>query len=160
MGDEREMAKALAVTKNPEPELMFEGQEKGSFWSDLGGKQDYFTDLVSRQEDDVPEPRLFQLSSATGNITVEEVVDFSQEDLIEEDVVILDAGHSVFAWFGALSTRQEQQESVRIARDYLESCPNDRDPETLYSTQSDQEPDGAISNGHSSYGGSIVYPYS
>ena len=28
---------ALAVTKNPEPELMFEGQEKGSFWSDLGG---------------------------------------------------------------------------------------------------------------------------
>ena len=29
---------ALAVTKNPEPELMFEGQEKGSFWSDLGGK--------------------------------------------------------------------------------------------------------------------------
>ena len=36
-GDEREMAKALAITKNPEPELMFEGQEKGSFWSDLGG---------------------------------------------------------------------------------------------------------------------------
>merc|ERR1712107_781877 len=126
----REMAKALAVTKNPEPELMFEGQEKGSFWSDLGGKQDYFTDLVSRQEDDVPEPRLFQLSSATGNITVEEVVDFSQEDLIEEDVMILDAGHSVFAWFGALSTRQEQQESVRIAREYLESCPNDRDVDT------------------------------
>ena len=28
---------ALAVTVNPEPELMFEGQEKGSFWSDLGG---------------------------------------------------------------------------------------------------------------------------
>ena len=25
------------MSKNPEPELMFEGQEKGSFWSDLGG---------------------------------------------------------------------------------------------------------------------------
>ena len=61
-GDEREMAKALAITKNPEPELMFEGQEQGSFWSDLGGKQEYFTDLVSRQEEDDAEPRLFQLS--------------------------------------------------------------------------------------------------
>ena len=106
---------------------MFEGQEQGSFWSDLGGKQEYFTDLVSRQEEDDTEPRFFQLSSASGNITMEEVVDFSQEDLIEEDVMILDAGHSVFAWFGALSTRQEQQESVRISREYLESCPNDRD---------------------------------
>ena len=76
-------------------------------------------------------------------------MDFSQEDLIgivkqpthnqnmkkkkilpEEDVMILDAGHSVFAWFGALSTRQEQQESVRISREYLESCPNDRDVDT------------------------------
>ena len=81
-GDEREMAKALAITKNPEPELMFEGQEQGSFWSDLGGKQEYFTDLVSRQEEDDAEPRFFQLSSASGNITMEEVVDFSQEDLI------------------------------------------------------------------------------
>ena len=65
------------MTKNPEPELMFEGQEKGSFWSDLGGgfkieirmmmmgdtgKEEYFTDLVSRQEEDDAEPRLFQLS--------------------------------------------------------------------------------------------------
>jgi len=177
-GDEREMAKALAVTKNPEPELMFEGQEKGSFWSDLGGKEEYFTDLVSRQEEDHAEPRLFQLSSASGNITVEEVVDFSQEDLIEEDVMILDAGHSIFGWFGALSTKQEQQESVRIAREYLESCPNDRDvdtpvikirmgleppnftgffgswdeerwdPEVLYANQEEEPLEQVVSNGH------------
>jgi len=181
-GDEREMAKALAITKNPEPELMFEGQEKGSFWSDLGGKQEYFTDLVSRQEEDDAEPRLFQLSSASGNITVEEVVDFSQEDLIEEDVMILDAGHSVFAWFGALSTRQEQQESVRISREYLESCPNDRDvdtpvikirmgleppnftgffgswdeerwdPEVLYANQEEEPLEQVMSNGHDGEG--------
>ena len=34
----------------------------------------------------------------------------------EEDVMLLDGHHSLFVWFGALSTRQEQQESVRIAR--------------------------------------------
>merc|ERR1711971_418667 len=180
-GDEREMAKALAVTKNPEPELMFEGQEKGSFWSDLGGKEEYFTDLVSRQEEDHAEPRLFQLSSASGNITVEEVVDFSQEDLIEEDVMILDAGHSIFGWFGALSTKQEQQES----------CPNDRDvdtpvikirmgleppnftgffgswdeerwdPEVLYANQEEeQELEQVVSNGHDGeVSGSAFYSY-
>lgn len=58
------------------------------------------------------------------------MVDFSQEDLIEEDVMLLDANKHLFVWFGALSTRQEQQESGRIAREYLESCPNDRDPDT------------------------------
>jgi len=129
-GDEREMAKALALTKSPEPELMFEGQEKGSFWEELGGKQDYFTDMILREDDEDIEPRLFQLSSASGNITVEEVIAFAQEDLIEEDVMLLDGHHSLFVWFGALSTRQEQQESVRIAREYLESCPNDRDIDT------------------------------
>jgi len=44
--------------------------------------------------------------------------------------MILDAHHSIFIWFGALSTRQEQQESIRIAREYLEGCPNDRDVDT------------------------------
>merc|ERR1711962_1329172 len=92
--------------------------------------QPYFKDIISRQDEEQGEARLFQLSSASGNINVEEVVDFSQEDLIEEDVMILDAIHSVFIWFGSLSTRQEQQESVRIAREYLESCPNDRDVDT------------------------------
>jgi len=129
-GDEREMAKSLALGISPEPELMFEGQEKGSFWSDLGGKQPYFTDIVLREDEEVQEPRLFQLSNATGNIMVEEILDFSQEDLIDEDVMILDAHHTIFTWFGSLSTRQEQQESVRIAREYLETCPNDRDPDT------------------------------
>ena len=41
---------------------MFEGQEKKSFWDELGGKQDYFTDMILREDDEDVAPRLFQLS--------------------------------------------------------------------------------------------------
>ena len=34
---------ALALAKSPEPELMFEGQEKGTFWEDLGGRECHHT---------------------------------------------------------------------------------------------------------------------
>ena len=61
---------------------------------------------------------------------MEEIGEFGQDDLIEEDVMLLDVSHTIFLWFGALSNKYEQQEGVRIAKDYLESCPNERDGDT------------------------------
>ena len=108
---------------------MFEGQEKKHFWEELGGKQDYFNEKVSKQsEDDLP-PRLFQITWS-GNINVDEIGEFGQDDLIEEDVMLLDVTHTIFIWFGAFSNKYEQQEGVRIAKDYLTSCPNERDADT------------------------------
>jgi len=129
-GDEREMAKTIALGKSGDPEFMFEGQEKKHFWKTLGGKQPYFDEKVLKQDEEVSDPRLFQLSNASGNISVEEFVEFGQDDLIEEDVMLLDASHTIFAWFGALSNKQEKQECVRIAKEYLDSCPNERDGDT------------------------------
>jgi len=129
-GDEREMAKTIALGRSGDPEFMFEGQEKKHFWEALGGKQPYFDEKVLKQDEEVNPPRLFQLSNASGNISVEEIVEFGQDDLIEEDVMLLDASHTIFAWFGVLSNKQEQQECVRIAKEYLESCPNERDGDT------------------------------
>jgi len=130
-GDERNVAKMIASQRNPDPEFVFEGQEKKDFWAILGGKKPYFDQKVAKQDEDVPEPRLFQISNATGNITVEDIgVPFSQEDMISEDVMLLDAGHTVFIWLGAHSNKQEQQETVRISKEYLASCPNERDGDT------------------------------
>ena len=129
-GDEREMAKDLAMSKSDDPNIIFEGQEKAAFWEALGGKSDYFSQKMTKQSETIEDPRLFQCSNATGNIQVEEILDFEQVDLLEEDVMILDAGHSVFLWFGALSNRTEQQESTRISHEYLESCPVHRDVDT------------------------------
>jgi len=50
--------------------------------------------------------------------------------MVPEDVMLLDVSHTIFIWFGALSNKYEQQEGVRIAKDYLETCPNERDGDT------------------------------
>jgi len=128
-GDEREMAKEIASQINADPEIMFEGQEKKHFWEELGGKQPYFDEKISKSNEEVLPPRLFQITW-TGNIKVEEIGEFGQEDLIPEDVMLLDVTHTIFLWFGALSNKYEQQEGVRIAKDYLDSCPNERDGDT------------------------------
>ena len=65
-----------------------EGDEPEVFWSTLGGKQKYAAggggDASSTHE-----PRLFECSDQTGAFRVEEVLDFSQEDLEHTDVYIL-----------------------------------------------------------------------
>ena len=128
-GDEREMAKEIAIQHNADPEIMFEGQEKKHFWAELGGKKPYFNEVLSKQSENQQPPRLFQITWS-GQISVEEIGEFGQDDLIEEDVMLLDVTHTIFLWFGALSNKYEQQEGVRIAKDYLESCPNERDGDT------------------------------
>jgi hypothetical protein len=129
-GDEREMAKIIALSKTGDPEVIFEGQEPASFWKSLGGREPYFDQKVARSEADPREPRLFQVTSIGSSVNVEEINDFEQADLIEEDVMLLDAQHTIFLWFGVLSNKREQQESERIAKDYLATCPTTRDPST------------------------------
>jgi len=128
-GDEREMAKEIALLINADPEIMFEGQEKKHFWDELGGKQPYFDEKLSKGNEAVLPPRLFQITWA-GSIKVEEISEFGQDDMVPEDVMLLDVSHTIFIWFGALSNKYEQQEGVRIAKDYLETCPNERDGDT------------------------------
>ena len=129
-GDERELAKEIAQQLNADPEIIFEGQEKKHFWDALGGREPYFDEKVLKQNENIFPPRLFQISNASGNISVEEFAEFGQEDLVEEDVMLLDASHTIFIWLGAMSNRYERQEGVRIGKDYLASCPNERDGDT------------------------------
>ena len=63
-GDEREMAKIIALGQTADPEVIFEGQEPASFWVALGGRGPYFDQLVARTEADPREPRLFQVCRA------------------------------------------------------------------------------------------------
>ena len=65
------MAKEIAQQLNADPEIIFEGQEKKHFWDALGGKAPYFDEKVLKQNENVLPPRLFQISNASGNISVE-----------------------------------------------------------------------------------------
>ena len=46
---------------------------------------------------------------------MEEVLDFTQEDLEEDDVMILDAWTQLFVWVGAMARKEEKQEAVKTA---------------------------------------------
>lgn len=121
-----------------------EGQEDDEFWKKLGGKTTYPNagDIgpVERA------PRLFQISdSTTGGrgITVSEIFEFHQEDLIDDDVMLLDTHKEIYLWIGRNARKNEEIEADALAKNYLKELNrrNGRDLQTAVSTvRSGSEP--------------------
>lgn len=128
-GDEREMAKSLASSRG-ETVTLSEGCEKSDFWKALGGKEDYASSAKLREEKPTHQPRLFQCSNASGVFKAEEVINFSQADLVEDDVMLLDAWDTLFLWLGHNSNKDEQKASETLAIEYLRTDPAGRDKGT------------------------------
>ncbi|KAI5705145.1 hypothetical protein M8J75_012335 [Diaphorina citri] len=130
-GDEREMAKLIAkrISKD-DYNVIFEGQEKDEFWKTIGGKQDYASNKKLATLHDPMPARLFQISNATGRFRVEEIMNFSQQDLIPEDVMLLDARDTIFLWLGDKANRDEVKQSTNLAIEYLKTDPSNRDLDT------------------------------
>ena len=61
------------------------------------------------------EARLFHCSNASGRFLAEEIYNFNQVDLEEDDVMILDAWTQLFVWVGATARRDEKQEAITSA---------------------------------------------
>uniref|UniRef100_A0A673IYV0 Advillin-like n=1 Tax=Sinocyclocheilus rhinocerous TaxID=307959 RepID=A0A673IYV0_9TELE len=95
-GDEREMGKAVAdLLSEQDKQVVMEGQEPAAFWVALGGKAPYASDKRLEKEVAPHEPRLFECSNQTGRFLVTEVADFTQDDLDEDDVMLLDTWEEV-----------------------------------------------------------------
>jgi advillin len=93
-----------------------EGEEPPEFWDAIGGAGDY---PKQRPEDPQPsEPRLFQCSDALGEMSVNEVSPFTQDDLDTSDVMILDCGTSIYVWVGSHSNEDEQKAAMDIGVKY------------------------------------------
>jgi hypothetical protein len=96
-----------------------EGAEPEEFWAALGGKAEYPAS--------VPLPaaqigRLFEVSDASGSLQVSEVFNWSQEDLVEDDVIVLDAGTQVFVWIGSAASPGERSRALEVAGKYVEAA--------------------------------------
>ncbi|XP_010088412.2 villin-3 [Morus notabilis] len=95
-----------------------EGTESSSFWFALGGKQNYTSKKAATEV--VRDPHLFTFSLNKGKFQVEEVYNFSQDDLLTEDILILDTHAEVFVWVGQCVDSKEKQSAFEIGEKYIE----------------------------------------
>ncbi|KAF7819033.1 villin-3-like isoform X1 [Senna tora] len=95
-----------------------EGTESSAFWSALGGKESYTSEKVTN--DAVRDPHLFTFSFNKGKFQVEELYNFSQDDLLTEDMLILDAPAGVFVWVGQSVDPKEKQSAFEIGQKYID----------------------------------------
>ncbi|XP_048395200.1 scinderin-like [Stegostoma tigrinum] len=108
-----------------------EGSEPDSFWKELGGKKQYQSSKGLKEEVAQHPIRLFGCSNKTGTFIIEEVPgDFTQADLAVDDVMLLDAWDQIFLWIGSSANEVEKSESLKCAKQYLESDPSGRNSGT------------------------------
>ncbi|XP_035382001.1 villin-1 isoform X1 [Electrophorus electricus] len=130
-GDEREMGKTVAdVLSKQEKQIVMEGQEPPHFWVALGGKAPYANDKRLEKETALHSPRLFECSNQTGQFRMTEVAHFTQDDLDEDDVMLLDTWEELFLWIGNSANQYEIQETYSSAAEYLKTHPAGRDADT------------------------------
>nr|XP_027221280.1 gelsolin, cytoplasmic-like [Penaeus vannamei] len=130
--EEKAMGARVAELVSPGRDVqeMAEGSEDDGFWSALGGQADY----QKARDLDKPllYPRLFHCTiSPAGCLRVNEVANFGQEDLNEDDVMVLDSGDEVYVWIGRGSDDQEKEKAFEMAETYIKTDPTER---TLAST--------------------------
>ncbi|XP_063017429.1 villin-1 [Melospiza melodia melodia] len=130
-GDEREMAKTVAdIISKMEKPVVAEGQEPPEFWLALGGKSQYASNKRLQEENPSEPPRLFECSNKTGTFLATEIIDFTQDDLEESDVYLLDTWDQVFLWIGKDANESEKEAAAVMAQEYLRSHPSGRDLDT------------------------------
>lgn len=115
---EKELARNLVSIVSPDHEISVieEGSEPEEFWTALGGEGAYDTEL------DPPgapllEQRLYHCRIRwEGKLRVEEIHNFEQEDLDEDDIMVLDGGDEVYVWEGVGSSDEEKEKAFDMAR--------------------------------------------
>jgi len=116
-----------------------EGEETEEFWQALGGKGEYRQEPKLKKGDLTA--RLFQCSDKTGVFKVFEIFNFTQDDLDNDDVMLLDAFEEVFVWVGKNSTKREKEMANQVAIDYVKQSDDGRSLDSpVYIVESGAEP--------------------
>ncbi|XP_020265877.1 villin-5-like isoform X2 [Asparagus officinalis] len=95
-----------------------EGTETEQFWSLLGGKCEYPSQKTVKEPEN--DPHLFSCTYSRGNLKVTEIYNFSQDDLMTEDVFILDCRSDIFVWVGQQVDSKSRLQALNIGEKFLE----------------------------------------
>jgi len=93
-----------------------EGNEPDQFWENIGGRKKYET-----VADFMNYARLFRCSNDKGFFSVsEKTIDFCQDDLDDDDIMIVDNGDMVFLWMGSRASEVEVKLAYKAAQVYIQ----------------------------------------
>lgn len=84
----------------------------------IGGKPESINiipEIYARKD-----PRLFILSDNTGKLKYEEIIRFTQADLIEDDIALLDCYYEMFVWIGCNANNDEKVKAMLLASKFIE----------------------------------------
>ncbi|XP_042444241.1 villin-5-like isoform X2 [Zingiber officinale] len=95
-----------------------EGTESEQFWSILGGKSEYPSQKMSKEQEN--DPHLFSCTFSKGTLKVTEIFNFAQDDLLTEDIFILDCRSDIFVWVGQQVDSKTRMQAVNIGEKFIE----------------------------------------
>ncbi|CAA7405915.1 unnamed protein product [Spirodela intermedia] len=101
--EQQQWAAKVAEFLKPGASLKYakEGTESSAFWFALGGKQSYTGERITQD-------------------IVNEVFNFSQDDLLTEDILVLDSHAEVFVWVGQSVDPKDKQKAFDVGQKYIE----------------------------------------
>jgi len=139
--EERAVAQGVANVIRGEREVVHveEGSETAEFWEALGGQADYprSQELAGPPRD----PRLFGFVFTKKGVSIQEIFEFSQDDLLQEDVMILDSGAEVFVWIGHDATKDKRDRAFQSSLNYVKNVNDGRSADTpVYQVNAGSEP--------------------
>ncbi|KAK9931674.1 hypothetical protein M0R45_018943 [Rubus argutus] len=95
-----------------------ENTESEQFWELLGGKSEYPSQKIVRDAES--DPRLFSCIFSNENLKVVEIYNFTQDDLMTEDIFILDCHSEIFVWVGQQVNSKDKMHALTIGEKFLE----------------------------------------
>ncbi|CAM8939746.1 unnamed protein product [Rhodiola kirilowii] len=105
------------IKPDAQPKLQKEGAELDQFWELLGGKLGYPSQRITR--DIESDPHLFSCTFTKGNLKVIEIYNFTQDDLMTEDIYILDCHSEIFVWVGKEVDIKNRVHALSIGERFL-----------------------------------------
>eukprot|EP01091_Cochliopodium_minus_P020279 TRINITY_DN8817_c0_g1_i1.p1 TRINITY_DN8817_c0_g1~~TRINITY_DN8817_c0_g1_i1.p1 ORF type:complete len:1040 (+),score=379.30 TRINITY_DN8817_c0_g1_i1:100-3219(+) len=92
-----------------------DSENSSLFWKILGGKTDYCK--FEKRNSFVP--RLFLFFHDNGKLQVEELANYSQSNLKEERVYLLDCEEKIYLWYGSRSSQTLRMHALYIANSFV-----------------------------------------
>ncbi|KAI4344434.1 hypothetical protein L6164_011663 [Bauhinia variegata] len=118
--DDQELVERMLdlIKPNLQSKPQKEGSETEQFWDLLGGKSEYSSQKIVR--DTEGDPHLFSCNFSKGNLKVTEIYNFTQDDLMTEDIFILDCHTEIFVWVGQQIDSKSKMQALTIGEKFLE----------------------------------------